>query len=266
MVFDNFVSHLKTEKERALEWCCEEMKPLVKDYYEKCRNTYTESVPRLIHITNIFIAIKYLAYNTAKDNGINKEELVCIKGIIGELDLLYRDITESIIPINDDYYTKKIDIISNILKENMIDFKYKTDHSKEDFYHGKVFKNYRDLYLLINLININYDDLCKRGLNINIFHDFKETLTHQNNIFGQQTEDDKLELFLMLMYGTAKFSPVYERKAIGYCIVPANRTSVTLINTDTPYDKEISLELAVPTSLKFDLDTIKKLKKQEVQQ
>lgn len=209
----------------ALSECSESTKDIIYDFFDKCRNTKTNWEGsnldyNLLHLVELD---KELALTTKKDQEVDENSLLYIKGIMMELDKLYTEVVSSDSEFKDNYIAKKVDIFKEIFQKNRVVYRHLLD--------------YKNLYLIINIINNNYDELLKRGFNIATCRAFLEVVSNNKK------DTDAIELFMDLINGIIKLQPVYELKAIGYAVKPSsyNRLIVEAIGTD--HDEVISLSI-----------------------
>ena len=126
-----------------------------------------------------------------------------------------------------EYYRKKVTCINDILCKNT-----------HPLYNGLIFDDLKKLYIIINLINTQYDELSQRGFSSHTFYDFFQVI--QKYDYKETTGAERMNLFLGILNGTMKFYPKYE--VTGYQIVP-KKFNKTLIKKDhSRYAKEYMLE------------------------
>lgn len=232
-----FISRMKDNKESALSNCSKSVEKMFKKFFDKCLKTKfkdKEDYGFIGVIEELTEATMRFAENTQKDQIIEGEDLQCIKLIMIELENLYTEI------INCDfdsgkayYYYDKTSLIRNVFCKNMI----KQQILYFNISNGKIFESYKDLYLVINLVNVYYDELLARGFGLNSVLNPFWNFVKANSM----SEKEKMETFLGLVNGTLKFQPVYETKAIGYEVKPIAFDEKIIIETKTSYDEAKTL-------------------------
>ena len=186
----------------------------------------------------------YFAKNTSNGEIIEGEDLQCIKGIMVELEKLYTEIINSNPSDKSNYYSTKISLISEIFCKNMVGMKYNCQ-DKNNIHDGKIFERYKDLYLIISLVNNHYDELLEKGVGLHsLWYPFWKVFIAASKPLS---EDEKISSFIGLINGSMKY--VY--KAVGYTIKPIDYNETIVNNINTQYDAEKSLP---QTNVKFEIE------------
>lgn len=235
---------IKYYKDCAYETCSDSIKKLIQDFYIKCAKSEIKFVVDQ-NIEDLFLAASYFAQNTSKGEIIEGEDLNFIKKTMEVLEQLLAEIIKTDPNDKGAYYESKIGLISEIFCKNTIGMKF-SETDENDIHKDKVFKRYRDLYFVIDLVNEHYDELLKRGFGLNsVWYPFWETVGRSS-----LSEDEKMQMFLGLINGTMKFQPVYEFKAVGYAITPRDYDETIIKNISTGYDTE---KLLPEADVKFEI-------------
>lgn len=248
-----FLSRMKGYETRAIENCSDSIKPLIQDFYTKCIKSKVKWNGEGVdwNIENLFEASMYFAENTSNGEIIEGEDLQCIKGIMIELEKLYTEIINSKSSDKSHYYSTKISLISEIFCKNMVGMKYNCQ-DENNIHDGKIFERYKDLYLIISLVNNHYDELLEKGVGLHsLWYPFWEVFKAARAEGKPLSEDEKISYFIGLINGSMKFHPVYEYKAVGYTIKPINYNETIVNNINTSYDEEKSLP---QTNVKFEIE------------
>ncbi len=218
----SYLRKMKNYRKEALS-CSKNVEEVFKNFFDKCIET--ESVQgkdnyKIRNIVDLSEATMNLALNTFAED-IDNEGLQYIKLIMSELEKIYTEIIKANSHDKNADCSYKISLINHIFKKNRLCPK-------------KVFKSYRNLYLVICLSSEHYDKLLTKCTRLSSpwwpFWDYVEK--------NKMSEEEKLKLLLDLVNGALKFQPVYEVKAVGYAVKPFNFSEKIITETKTNYDEE----------------------------
>lgn len=194
--------------------CAEEIVPMIKALYEKSINAKVKWDGAIVcwHIEKIVKMLQYLAYNTRNYEKLSDEDVVSLKKIFDELDVLHAEaIFRDSQSRYEDNLTPKIDCISEILCQNMADM-YDSKEDHHDWRDGMMFQNYEDLWKIIHRINTEWEELCTRGFSMNVFDDYRKSFQYDRENGMEMSEEMKLKTFMALLDGKMKFVPVYRHE------------------------------------------------------
>lgn len=244
-----FLSRMEDYHKKALESCSDSIKPIITDFYTKCRKSKVKWNGDAVdwNIERTLEAVHYFAENTNQGEIIEGEDLQCVKGIMQEMDKFYAEVLEKSNQEDKDNYwsnrtVQKMQLFSEIFCKNMVGMKYGRQ-DENNIHDGKIFERYRDLYLIISLVNEHYDELAAKGFGLHsVWYPFWEVFKQARNNGTPLTEDEKLTSFIGLVNGTMKFHPVYETKAVGYAVKPSDFEETIIVQPKSQYDNAKALQ------------------------
>lgn len=247
-----FLSEIGGLEKIEFEKSSESIRPLIQDFCTKCIKSKIKFNGQIIgrYMNELIEIAMYFASNTSKGEKIDGEDLKCIKAIMAELEKLYNEIIKSKFPKNEgSYYGKKLALISEIFCKNTVSMER---NNEENIHYGKIFERYKDLYLIISLVNNNYDELLEKGVELStLWYPFFDVVQNRRNEGKPLSEDEKMKYFIALINGSMKFHPVYEHKAVGYTIVQSDYSRVIVNTKSTEYDTGISFP---QTDAEFEIE------------
>lgn len=176
---------------------------------------YRDTIRQACHV--FFLLNK----NILPSKPLSKVDLMEIELIVGEIKTIVqslekKDLNSSTIAIKK---SDKLRLIYDFLENNLI-FEKRGMMSQPL---GKIFNDYRSLYLIINLINSSYDELLSKGFSTEtILIPFVQVI-HAKDLFGEVLiEEQKLQMFLDLINGIRSFC--YDIKKINPAFASQSRT------------------------------------------
>lgn len=223
--------------------CSESIQKLVIAFFTKvssARIEWSGTNPIAVNLEVLTKVVEQLAYNTYHHEVIPKEQMEYIQKIFDEFRFLYDELVRHEHLNNYDIgdIAGRIDCLYEILYKNHI-----LSHNVINPIHdGKLFQSYENLYKVIRTINRRWNKLVASGFSISVFDDFYDCFVYERKQGIEKTEEKKLELFMGILDGSMRFSPVYEQQAVAYHVVPVGTSKYACFTIPSNYSKGYSLK------------------------
>ena len=213
--------------------CAEEIKPIIKAFFKKAMNAKvdwdeTEAGLNIERITEI---VMELAMNTRNYEELRVEDVISLKKIFDELDVLYTEAIEVSFQSKYDEYNfcRKIDCIKEIVCKNNCGM-HDSKEKHENYRDGMIFQSYENLWKVIHRVNTEWNELCGRGFSLRVFYDYWESFKYDRTCGLEKSEEEKFTSFMAVLDGKKKFIPIYEKRPVCFKVVD-NDFEGEIVNT-----------------------------------
>lgn len=226
--------------------CSCSVQPLLEKFYKKCCETQKVCADGVIDgaIEHLFDASCNLARNTASYELLSEDDFLSYKGLMEEMNHLYSEIIASSESSYEDRVKMgdKVNYFWNMFGNNVVTNRtLKTNENVHDF---QIIGSFKNLYIIVNLINRNYESLVARGFSLqDTWYPFADVDRARKSAGTPLTENEKLNMFIAVLNGQLKFTPVYVVEASGYDVVPIDFNEKIYKNVSfEPKTKEKQIE------------------------
>lgn len=179
-------------------------------------------------LRTVGLALEAVAKNT-ENVSLNGKEITCIQRICEELEAIYNEIIDS-----DDKSLKKdlgdkVFFIIQVFYCNSSKINLRS-YSYESVRKYLIMKSYRSLLEITHRINTEWEDLCSRGLVIEVITDYFDSIPYDSDM----SEEEKLDTFMKMLDGEMKFVPTYQLtyNFTGYKLLPYSSTTKEVVNDE----------------------------------
>lgn len=245
---NSYISRMTNYMNEAIEGrylptpCAEEIRPMIETFFKKSMKAKVKWDGSSVcwHIESITEIVKHLAENTRNYEKLSTEDVTSLKKIFDELDALHSEALELNSQSRDRAdranLSSKISCISEIVCKNVVGM-HDSEEQHDNYHDGMIFQSYEDLWKVVHRVNIEWDELCRRGFSLRVFYDYWEYFKYARSKGCEKSEEEKLEDFMAILDGKKMFVPIYENKPICFKVVDNDFEGVVVNKVENRYSK-----------------------------
>lgn len=230
-----YVDRLKLIMEDTIKASCSSvLLPLVDAFFNKLQQSQIELLSEnQLHwerVIRLGIATKLLVQNTIM-YAVKEADVEAFRKLFIELEVLHSEVLKNYSEGSSDRNVSyKITVISTVFYSNT---SRATSNSLYEAYsrEGMLFHDYEYLWKFIHKMNVEWEDLIKRGFSQEVFKHFCEFVTYHRYLNAYHEEPDHITYghLLNILDGTCKLIPVYECKPVSYEIAEVGQPETRVV-------------------------------------